>query len=171
MNNTVTQLLYNMILSRGNAKDVASKLSVNYATLMRELNIYDNNAKLGIERFLHIINILEDTAPLEYIVNLFGFKLVDRTEHADFNPADPLLINNLLIHIQNNIISKQEKEKLSAALQKPYTRIMKEVNIYDPNAKLGIETFLTILLFTKDLQTLFLFIEISGYSIISQKTI
>ena len=63
------------------AKVIAKQLNKSYSTLLREVNPYDDGAKLGIETLLQIMKITGDTAPLAFIANELGLELVTKTKH------------------------------------------------------------------------------------------
>lgn len=58
------------------AKVLAKKIGKPYSTLLREINPYDQGAKLGVETFMDIVKITGDITPIEYIANELGFELV-----------------------------------------------------------------------------------------------
>jgi hypothetical protein len=75
----LTRIVHTSILeSPIPAKVIAKKINKPYSTLLREVNPYDEGAKLGVETFLDILKITGDTAPLEYIANELGLELVSR---------------------------------------------------------------------------------------------
>jgi hypothetical protein len=63
------------------AKVIAKQLNKPYSTLLREINPYDDGAKLGIETLLQIMKITGDTAPLAFIANELGLELVTKTQN------------------------------------------------------------------------------------------
>ena len=58
------------------AKAVAQEIGKPYPTLMREVNIYDNGAKLGVDTFVEILQATRCTDPLRKLANEMGFDLV-----------------------------------------------------------------------------------------------
>lgn len=73
----LTRIVHTSILeSTIPAKVIASKIGKPYSTLLREVNPYDEGAKLGVETLLQILKITGDTAPLEYMANELGMELV-----------------------------------------------------------------------------------------------
>ncbi|MDL2216642.1 amino acid-binding protein [Desulfovibrio sp. OttesenSCG-928-M14] len=60
------------------AKVLAKKIGKPYSTLLREINPYDQGAKLGVETFLDILKHTGDISAVEYIANELGFDLVPR---------------------------------------------------------------------------------------------
>ena len=71
MSQKVTEILYNIVLSSGKAKEIASTLSLNYATFMREINIYDPQAKLSLKTFVHVVEFLQEPALIYAIADMF----------------------------------------------------------------------------------------------------
>ncbi len=65
---------------RGKGKEIAKVLNVPYSTMMREVNPYDDGAKLSIERFCRIMQATNDYRPLERLVDLCGFTLSPKTQ-------------------------------------------------------------------------------------------
>ena len=63
------------------AKVIAKQLNKPYSTLLREVNPYDDGAKLGIETLLQIMKITGDTAPLAFIAHELGLELVTKTKN------------------------------------------------------------------------------------------
>jgi len=63
------------------AKVIAKQLNKPYSTLLREINPYDDGAKLGIETLLQIMKITGDTAPLAFIANELGLELVTKNKN------------------------------------------------------------------------------------------
>lgn len=57
------------------AKVIAKQIGKPYSTLLREVNPYDEGAKLGIETLLQVMKATGDSAPLEYLANEMGLGL------------------------------------------------------------------------------------------------
>lgn len=75
----LTRIVHTSILeSPTPAKVIASKIGKPYSTLLREVNPYDEGAKLGVETLLQILKITGDTAPLEYMASELGLELVSK---------------------------------------------------------------------------------------------
>lgn len=75
----LTRIVHTSILeSPIPAKVIANKIGKPYSTLLREVNPYDEGAKLGVETLLQILKITGDTAPLEYMANELGLELVSK---------------------------------------------------------------------------------------------
>ncbi|MDL2280215.1 amino acid-binding protein, partial [Desulfovibrio sp. OttesenSCG-928-G11] len=51
------------------AKVLAKKIGKPYSTLLREINPYDQGAKLGVETFVEILKNTGDITAVEYIAN------------------------------------------------------------------------------------------------------
>lgn len=57
------------------AKAIAKAVRKPYSSLMRELNPYDRNAKLGANTFVRIMEATGDTKPLRELAEHFGMVL------------------------------------------------------------------------------------------------
>ena len=55
------------------AKVIAKQIGKPYSTLLREMNPYDEKAKLGIETLMEIIRTTGDIAPLRFMAAEFGY--------------------------------------------------------------------------------------------------
>jgi hypothetical protein len=58
------------------ARDVARAIGKPYSTLLRELNPFDGQAKLGAETLLEIMRVTRDFSPLQAMAEALGFELV-----------------------------------------------------------------------------------------------
>ncbi len=58
------------------ARDVAQAIGKPYSTLLRELNPFDGQAKLGAETLLEIMRVTRDVSPLQAMAEALGFELV-----------------------------------------------------------------------------------------------
>lgn len=58
------------------AKELARKVGKPYSTLLREINPYDQGAKLGVETFVQLMKFTGDIAPVHYIARELGLELV-----------------------------------------------------------------------------------------------
>ena len=78
---SVTKIVQEMIMNCGQPlKAVASRIGKPYPTLLRELNPYDNGAKLGVETLLELMKVAKDPTPLQYMAEEMGYTLVaDKT--------------------------------------------------------------------------------------------
>jgi hypothetical protein len=75
----LTRIVHTSILeSPIPAKIIAKKIGKPYSTLLREVNPYDEGAKLGVETLLQILKITGDTTPLEYMASELGLELVSK---------------------------------------------------------------------------------------------
>ncbi|NDV28724.1 phage regulatory CII family protein [Desulfovibrio sp. JC010] len=76
---TITKVTQDIVLE-GNkpAKEVAQSIGKPYSTLLREINPFDNNAKLGAVTLMDILKTTNETKPLEYIAESLGCTLKPR---------------------------------------------------------------------------------------------
>lgn len=58
------------------AQEIAKSIKKPYPTLMRELNPYDQSAKLGADTMLEMMIQMGDITPLEYMARKLGCKVV-----------------------------------------------------------------------------------------------
>ena len=72
----LANILHDMISEGRAGREVAAKLGKRYSTLMRELNPYDQSAKVGAQTMLEIMLATGDIRPLEYMAKRLGVKLV-----------------------------------------------------------------------------------------------
>lgn len=61
------------------AKVIAKQIGKPYSTLLREVNPYDEGAKLGIETLLQVLKVTGDNAALEYLANEMGLELAPKS--------------------------------------------------------------------------------------------
>jgi len=74
-----TKIVHSTVLESAiPAKVLAKKIGKPYSTLLREINPYDQGAKLGVETFMDILKITGDVTAVEYIANELGFDLVPK---------------------------------------------------------------------------------------------
>lgn len=79
MNGDLSKIIHSVILeSHIPAKALANQLGKPYSTLLREVNPYDEGAKLGVETFVQILKITGDTTPIEYIADELGLELIPK---------------------------------------------------------------------------------------------
>lgn len=163
MSQKVTEILYNVVLSSGRAKEIASTLSLNYATFMREINIYDRQAKLSLKTFVHVVDLLQEPALIYAIADMFDLDVTVESEREyteqDINTAIESLLQSLFVKVKEF----PNKEVFTKRLRKSYVRLLKEVNIYDPSAKLGIETFIAIADILNDIDSIIKLLHITGF--------
>lgn len=60
------------------AKALADEIGKPYSTLLREINPYDNGAKLGAETLLEIMQQTRDVSPLRYMADILGYEMVPK---------------------------------------------------------------------------------------------
>ena len=60
------------------AKVIAKQIGKPYSTLLREVNPYDDGAKLGIETLLQVLKLTGDMSALEYMANEMGLELASK---------------------------------------------------------------------------------------------
>ncbi len=76
---SVTKVTQDIVLE-GNkpAKEVAQTIGKPYSTLLREINPFDDNAKLGAGTLMDILKATNEVKPLEYIAQSVGYTLKPR---------------------------------------------------------------------------------------------
>lgn len=57
-------------------REIAERAGKKYSTLLRELNPYDEGAKLGPDTLLAVMEITGDITPLEYMAKRLGLTVV-----------------------------------------------------------------------------------------------
>lgn len=75
MNDSVTRITQAMVLNAKQSKWVAERIGKPYPTMMRELNPYDQSAKLGADTLLEIMRVTKNISALEYMAEELGYKL------------------------------------------------------------------------------------------------
>jgi len=75
MRETVTRVTQNMVLGARQSKWVAEQIGKPYPTMMRELNPYDQSAKLGADTLLDIMRVTKDISALEFMARELGYNL------------------------------------------------------------------------------------------------
>lgn len=79
MNSELSKIIHSVILDSSiPPKALAQQIGKPYSTLLREVNPYDEGAKLGVETFIDILRITGDIAPVEYIANQLGLAVVPK---------------------------------------------------------------------------------------------
>ncbi|MGL4721933.1 MAG: phage regulatory CII family protein [Desulfovibrionaceae bacterium] len=79
---TVTVVVQNMLLESRSAKDIAQSIGKTYPALMREINPFDRNAKLGADTLLEIMKTTKDIRPLEFMAEELGWKLTAMNQNS-----------------------------------------------------------------------------------------
>lgn len=169
MSQKITELLYNVVLSSGKAKEIATTLELNYATFMREINIYDAQAKLSLKTFVHVVEILQEPELIYAIADMFDLHIIASTQRVYSKKIVDDEIELLLQSLFVKVKGFPYKEVFTKRLKKSYVRLLKEVNIYDPSAKLGIDTFITIAQILNDVESVIALLGITGF-IAKEKT-
>ena len=76
----LTRIIHSSILeSPVPAKILAKKIGKPYSTLLREVNPYDEGAKLGVETFVQILKFNGDFAPSDYIASELAMEITPMT--------------------------------------------------------------------------------------------
>lgn len=79
----ITKIVQDMVLEGERpAKQLAADLGKPYSTLLREVNPFDKNAKLGVETLMQIMKLTKNEEPLRYMAQELGFTLVPVTKAA-----------------------------------------------------------------------------------------
>lgn len=108
-NAELTKIVQEVVLEgRMPAKAVALEIGKPYPTLMRELNSYDEGAKLGAETLLEIMRITGNVEPLLQMARELGYALVEERRSVREALVSPLEAGGYLMR-------KGEKE-LQAAM-------------------------------------------------------
>lgn len=72
----LTQIVHTVVLEDLKpARKVAEEIGKPYSTLLREVNPYDQSAKLGIETLLDIMQCTGNVEPLQYMAEQLGYHL------------------------------------------------------------------------------------------------
>lgn len=75
MSNLISTV-HDMVLESGlGAKHIAAAVGKPYSTLLREINPFDDGAKLGAETLVDIMKVTENIQPLQHIAQEFGYEL------------------------------------------------------------------------------------------------
>lgn len=68
--------VHDLVLESGlGAKNIAAAVGKPYSTLLREVNPFDDGAKLGAETLVDIMRVTGNIQPLEHIAEQFGYEL------------------------------------------------------------------------------------------------
>lgn len=77
MKGEITKLTQQIVLEGDKpAKEVAEAIGKPYSTLLRELNPFDGQAKLGVETLVDIMRVTQNVEPLKIMAEALGFELV-----------------------------------------------------------------------------------------------
>lgn len=77
MKGDITKLTQQIVLEgKKQAKDIATAIGKPYSTLLRELNPFDGQAKLGVETLLEIMRVTQNVEPLKLMAESLGYELV-----------------------------------------------------------------------------------------------
>lgn len=75
MSNLISTV-HDLVLESGlGARNIAAAVGKPYSTLLREINPYDDGAKLGAETLVDIMKVTENIQPLQHIAEEFGYEL------------------------------------------------------------------------------------------------
>ncbi len=75
MQDSVTRVTQALVLKAKQSKQVAESIGKPYPTMMRELNPYDQSAKLGADTLLDIMRVTKDISALEYMAAELGYMI------------------------------------------------------------------------------------------------
>lgn len=75
MRQSVTSVTQAMVLGARQSKKIAERIGKPYPTMMRELNPFDQSAKLGVETLLEIMRVTRNVDALEYMARELGYKV------------------------------------------------------------------------------------------------
>lgn len=77
----LSQIVHGIVLDSSiSARDLAFAIGKPYSTLLREVNPYDDGAKLSSETLLVIMETTGDITPLEYMARRLGYGLTPLAE-------------------------------------------------------------------------------------------
>lgn len=77
--------------------------------------------------------------------------------------------SSLLIIAHDSVLqSPVEARNIARAIGKPYSTLMRELNVYDTGAKLGADTLLQIMQATRDIKPLEFMAGELGYKVVPQ---
>ena len=76
MSANLISTVHELVLESGlGAKNIAAAVGKPYSTLLREVNPYDEGAKLGAETLVDIMKVTGIILPLEHIAEELGYEL------------------------------------------------------------------------------------------------
>ncbi len=79
MEEELSKIIHAMILeSPVPVKVLAKQIGKPYSTLLREVNPYDERAKLSVETFVRILKATGNISPIEYIARELDLELVSK---------------------------------------------------------------------------------------------
>lgn len=101
-------------------KAIAEEVGKNYSTLKRELNEFDEGAKLGVELLVPLMMACESTLPLKFLADRFDFNLLRRHPQIveGLHPISLVSAVSNFLELQQNPDASQDE--ISAALNKVY---------------------------------------------------
>ncbi|MGE4506377.1 MAG: phage regulatory CII family protein [Desulfovibrionaceae bacterium] len=74
---SVTKMVQDVVLNGPmEAKEICKRIGKPYSTLLREINPFDQRAKLGAETFLEIIRVTGNLEPLKFMARELGCGIV-----------------------------------------------------------------------------------------------
>lgn len=77
MHSDLINIVHNLVLEESvPAKELAKEIGKPYSTLLREVNPYDEGAKLGVDTMLNIMKYTRNVEPLKYMAAELGYSLV-----------------------------------------------------------------------------------------------
>ena len=76
MSTNLISTVHDLVLESGlGAKNIAAAVGKPYSTLLREVNPFDDGAKLGAETLVDIMKVTGNIHPLEHIAEQFCYYL------------------------------------------------------------------------------------------------
>jgi hypothetical protein len=105
MHETLTAAVHQMLLDKGQARELAGRLGKAYSTLMRQLNPHDDTTFFNADHVLAAMEVCASDAPLAWLASRRGYLLVPM-------PADRLQAS----HLQNDL-ARMSKEVADVVLE------------------------------------------------------
>lgn len=88
MSANLISAVHDLVLESGlGAKNIAAAVGKPYSTLLREVNPFDDGAKLGAETLVDIMRVTGNIQPLEHIAEQFGYAQADPLSHSPYNAS------------------------------------------------------------------------------------
>lgn len=88
MSANLISAVHDLVLESGlGAKNIAAAVGKPYSTLLREVNPFDDGAKLGAETLVDIMRVTGNIQPLEHIAEQFGYDQADPLSHSPYNAS------------------------------------------------------------------------------------
>ncbi|SDL11863.1 hypothetical protein SAMN05660337_2147 [Maridesulfovibrio ferrireducens] len=82
MTESITKMTQDVVLEGNSpAKEVAQKIGKPYSTLLREINPFDQNAKLGAGTLLDILKATNEVRLLEHMAKCIGYTVKPNNVH------------------------------------------------------------------------------------------